>query len=98
MKNNMKKLFLGIFMAAVVMVTAAGVSAEAAFELCTHYWTVEEFAESVILNEYTHPSNNGGECEVKEHKDTYYIRCRSCGKIVGTRTETNTDHSICLYK
>lgn len=85
-------------MAAVVMVTAAGVSAEAAFELCTHYWTFEECVSIVTLNEYTHPSNDGGVCRVWEHEDTYLIRCRSCGKTVGTRTETNTDHSICPYK
>ena len=94
--KHVKKIFVAAVMALVLTVSTVGMVADAAgYELCSHYWTVEEDAGST-QQEFKHNARPEGyeECIITVTTKTYNIRCRGCGLILRQRTETNTTHSV----
>ena len=90
-----KKIFIGVVLALVLTVSTVGMVADAAGTMsCSHSWTAEEDAGTKTTSRYSHRTNDDQECHVVEYEQYINIRCRSCGEIVGQRTETHTKHSI----
>lgn len=93
MFKNTKKICAAGLAALTLMFSAASISADAAYESCTHSWTVEE--QETKETKGSHQIDPHGTCYTVYTEIYYNIRCRSCGKIVGIRPESSyTTHSI----
>lgn len=91
--KHVKKIFVAAVMALVLTVSTVGMVADAAgYELCSHYWTVEEYVGEEVTSYYYHQhsidDDRSRNCRVDNMEKVYIIRCRACGTILSERRES----------